>query len=505
MGGEPLYRAVMVDDEPFMLEGMRMMINWKRCGFELCGQAATAQEALTLVDTLKPHLLITDVQMPGILGTDLASIVNRYHPGTVVLFFSGYRDFGYAQSAIRCHAFGYLVKPIDVDEVEATLLGVKAELDARAARAAEAGAKTPILREQVLRRIALGDDSAESILRAGVLMDLQRDDPCYCAVLSRERGAIPEGARLALTACGAVPFQLSPLQYGLGFRQIERDLSALARLPEALSGATSFRLCVGGVYRGPQGFARSLREALDAQGVLFQMDGALRLYKPFDAQTASWLARVRLNVLLEAMTDENPQALEAALASLREAAAERKPGLFTLRYMAATLDAALPMAFADECEPPFSTLWQTEALEPSAWLDAFCGKLRSLHRALKLETGEGWPAAVQATVAAIRTRYAERLSMNTIAAELDMNPAYLGQLVRRYTGATFHRRLLGTRVEHACLLLRQTARPVGEIAMEVGFRDVDYFSQQFRSRMGMSPVAYRGAEATKEGEHAPYQ
>jgi len=505
MGGEPLYRAVMVDDEPFMLEGMRMMIDWNRCGFELCGEAATAQEALKLVDTLKPHLLITDVQMPGILGTDLASIVNRYHPGTVVLFFSGYRDFRYAQSAIRAHAFGYLVKPIDVDEVEATLLTVKEELDARAARAAEAGVKAPILRDQVLRRIALGDDSPESVLRAGVLMDLQRDDPCYCAVLGCARGALPESALLVLAACGATPFQLSPAQYGLGFKQIERDLPALARLPAALAEAGPLTVSVGGVHRGPRGFGKSLREALDAQGVLFEMEGALRLYRPFDAQTAAWLAYARLPALREAMAEENPEALEAALRALREAATRQKPELFTLRYMAATLDAMLPMAAEDKHASPLGALWQAGAAEPQAWLDAFCDRLRGMRRAVKLETGEGWPAPVQATVAAVRARYAERLSMNRIAGDLRMNPAYLGQLVRRHTGVTFHRLLLTTRIEHACLLLRQTARPVGEIAREVGFRDVDYFSQQFRGRVGMSPGAYRSAEATKEDGHAPHQ
>jgi two-component system response regulator YesN len=121
MGGEPLYRAVMVDDEPFMLEGMRMMIDWARCGFSLCGEAGTAQEALRLVDTVKPHLVITDVRMPGMLGTDLAAVLNRYHPGVIIVLFSGYRDFAYVQAAIRSHAFAYLVKPIDVEEVEATL------------------------------------------------------------------------------------------------------------------------------------------------------------------------------------------------------------------------------------------------------------------------------------------------------------------------------------------------------------------------------------------------
>jgi two-component system response regulator YesN len=45
-----LYRVVLVDDEPFMLEGMRLMIDWAGCGFTLCGEAATAQEALRLLE-----------------------------------------------------------------------------------------------------------------------------------------------------------------------------------------------------------------------------------------------------------------------------------------------------------------------------------------------------------------------------------------------------------------------------------------------------------------------
>jgi AraC-like DNA-binding protein len=72
-------------------------------------------------------------------------------------------------------------------------------------------------------------------------------------------------------------------------------------------------------------------------------------------------------------------------------------------------------------------------------------------------------------------------------------------------GTTFHRLLLMTRIDNACLLLRQTVSPIGEIAGTVGFRDVDYFSHLFRSRMGMSPVAYRSATAVKENIHATHQ
>ena len=196
-GGEVTYRVIVVDDEPFMLEGMRLMIDWNRCGFALCGEAGTVQEALHLLDTVKPHLLLTDVRMPGMLGTDLAAIVSHYHPEIIILFFSGFRDFSYAQSAIRTHAFGYLTKPIDADEVHETLLRVKAELDRRSGEQA-AGQRAVVLRDQVLRRVALGDDSAESVMRTAALLQIKRTDPCYCAVVTLEHGALPEGVRPSL-------------------------------------------------------------------------------------------------------------------------------------------------------------------------------------------------------------------------------------------------------------------------------------------------------------------
>lgn len=499
-----MYRAVIADDEPLMLEGMRMMIDWQRCGFTLSGEAGNAQDALHLVDRLQPHLLITDVRMPGMLGTDLAAIVNRYHPGILILFFSGYRDFGYAQSAIRSHAFGYLVKPIDVGEVENTLLRAKAELDARQAAAREDGGHTTVLRDQVFSRLANGDDSRDSLLRAGVLLHLQPDDPCWCAVLACRHGAITDNAKLVLASASAALFELSPREYGLCFKQIERDVSRLERLVALLSEREGYTVSAGGVYSGAQGFQRSLLEALDAQGALYVISGPLRLYKPFDLKTTAWLDHACLSQIRQSLSGGQADTLESAIANLRKAAAAAKPSLFALRCVAATLDAMLPANVSDLCAPPSHPLWQQEALHADAWLDALVDQLRAMQRAMLPETGGTFPAAVQATVDAIRNRYAEPLSLNKIALDLHMNPAYLGQLFKKHTGSTFHRQLLMVRIEHACLMLRQTMSPVSEIAISVGFRDVDYFSQRFRNRMGMNPVAYRYAVAPKEDAHAPY-
>ncbi len=498
-----MYRAVIVDDEPFMLEGMRLMIDWPGCGFTLCGEASTAQEALHLIDTFKPHLLITDVKMPGMLGTDLAVIVHHYHPDTILLFFSGYRDFAFAQSAIKSHAFGYLVKPIDRDEVHQTLLEVRKELDTRSLQGQEEGERLPILRDHVLRRIASGDIGDESLLRAGVLLNLKRGDPCYCAVITAGNKPLSEGALLMLSGCGGTPFLLSPHQCGLCFKQIERNLSNLANLQEYLTGSFGIQVqwSVGRVDKGPEGFARSLSEALDAMGVLFEQWGTLRLYRPADETVSTWMQKVHLPSMVKALEKDTPDELAGLLDDVCALVRRNEPTLFALRYMAKMLETMLLLHRAQSGRPAqpdeqLHPLWNTETKSREEWLTAFCGSMQ----ALRADSGirDACPPPVRAVIDAVGKSYDKPLSIGSIAAGLHMNPAYLGQLILRHTGQTFHMLLLDTRILNACRLLKQTSHTIYEIAFMVGFRDVDYFSRQFRARMAMSPNAYRGTAGEKE-------
>ena len=497
-----MYRVAIVDDEPFMLEGMRLMIDWEKHGFYVCGEAANAQEALHLIDAFKPHLLITDVRMPGMMGTDLAGIVHHYHPQTIVLFYSGYRDFAFAQSAIRSQAFGYLVKPIDKDEVHKTLEAVKAELDARITDQAE-GERMPVLRDHVMRRIANGDTGEECLLRAGVLLDIKRGEPCYCAVITLPQKALPEGALLMIANYGGVPFLLSANQCGLCLKQFDRDFAKLQSLQKLLeqSFGVAAQISVGSVGRGAEGFGRSLCEALDAMGVLFEPHGALRMYRPMDAAVSNWMALAAPSALVEALIKGRGEELQELMNRLRAVVKERQPALFFLRYMAKTVETMLLLGRPESGRPPqgaqnLRALWSEQAMGQEEWMNAFCGAIMSYQTAGENEGG--YPAPVRAVLDTLDKEYDKALSISGIAAELHMNPAYLGQLILRTTGKAFHTLLLDTRVNHACRLLRQTSHPVGEIAFAVGFRDVDYFSRQFRARMSMSPNAYRGLDGGKE-------
>ena len=80
----------------------------------------------------------------------------------------------------------------------------KKELDARAMKDQAEGERMPILRDHVMRRIANGDTGEECLLRAGVLLDIKRGDPCYCAVIMHEQKPLPEGALMMIANCGGV-------------------------------------------------------------------------------------------------------------------------------------------------------------------------------------------------------------------------------------------------------------------------------------------------------------
>ena len=427
-------------------------------------------------------------------------IARHYHPDTIVLFFSGYRDFAFAQSAIRAHAFGYLVKPIDRDEVHQALGAIRSRLDESRRNAGE---RLPVLRDHVLRRVAHGDAGADSLLRAGVLLGLQRGDPCYCAVVASLEKPLPEGALLLLSGCGGAPFLLSPGQCGLCFKAIEWDLPRLASLRACLEEilGLAVRVSVGRIGRDAEGFARSLGEALDAMGVLFESRSGLRLYRPVDDAALTWLLSAPAEALAEALDAGTPKALETAWGRVRGQAARLQPSLFALRLMAKTLESLLLLRRSQAGKPNRATellrpLWASETLEEAQWLDAFGQALRSIQAAP--EDPDAPPAAVRAVLDAVHSAYGRPLALGDIASALGMNPAYLGQLILRHTGQSFHALLLDTRLAHACRMLRQTTLPVGEIARTVGFRDVEYFSRQFRRRMALPPNAYRGAAHGKE-------
>jgi AraC-like DNA-binding protein len=98
---------------------------------------------------------------------------------------------------------------------------------------------------------------------------------------------------------------------------------------------------------------------------------------------------------------------------------------------------------------------------------------------------------VDAAIALIESASDSALSLADLAAEAGLSPFHFLRVFRRTTGTTPHQYLVGARVRRAARLLLDTARPVTEIAYDVGFEDLSNFVRTFHRHVGCSPRVYR--------------
>ena len=124
-----MYRVVLIDDESIIVEGLRRVIKWADYGCEVVGTAGDAAEGAELIRRLRPHILFTDIRMPGRDGLSMLAGLRSEFPDMQVAVLTGYRDFSYAQEAIRLGVTRFLLKPSKMDEIREALQTMTEKLE----------------------------------------------------------------------------------------------------------------------------------------------------------------------------------------------------------------------------------------------------------------------------------------------------------------------------------------------------------------------------------------
>ncbi|UPK44939.1 response regulator transcription factor [Paenibacillus pabuli] len=109
-------RMLVVDDEAMFRQGLIHLIRNNPLGWEVVGEASDGEEALQAVGSCAPDLIITDINMPVMDGLDLAEQIHDRGQDIMIIILTGYREFEYAQRAIRYGAMEFLLKPFSLDE-----------------------------------------------------------------------------------------------------------------------------------------------------------------------------------------------------------------------------------------------------------------------------------------------------------------------------------------------------------------------------------------------------
>jgi len=110
-------KMLIVDDEPIICQGLRQTISWETIGVEVVGEAYDGLEALAFMEHSPADVVLTDINMDGMDGLELAKALKTRYPHVRIIIISGYDHFEYARQALRLGIEDYLLKPVNIDEL----------------------------------------------------------------------------------------------------------------------------------------------------------------------------------------------------------------------------------------------------------------------------------------------------------------------------------------------------------------------------------------------------
>lgn len=122
-----MYKIVIIEDEHLIRKGLRFGIDYSALDCVVIGEAEDGQQAIDVLNQLKPDIVIIDINLPIKTGLQVLNETNPLHYSAIIL--SGYSEFEYAQEAIKLDVVEYLTKPLQPQKLINALKNAKFKVD----------------------------------------------------------------------------------------------------------------------------------------------------------------------------------------------------------------------------------------------------------------------------------------------------------------------------------------------------------------------------------------
>lgn len=520
MKDEGQFTVIVADDEEELREAVCKLVPWEEIGFRLIGSAGNGLDALQLVEQFQPDLLLTDIRMPFISGTELAKQVRELQPLIQVVFLSGYDDFEYAQRAIDYNVISYLLKPISTRELTDALREIHKKMEARfnelKGRGGETGNLAVTVASLLLDNFAehlAEDEICRMLIDGGFVFTA----PYRIVVLATYIGTsdtAPQDA--AYTVDQVMGKYYRTCSVGSGQRVLtllisEDDFSSLVEALDELYYVVKRLVnpnCVIGASREYGALDRcyvACREAVDAQR--FSDESGIHHISKMQAATEETVRSEQdyLETLEKLLYSGSRHDLEKHLAQgfagkngplANSDVAAMQVLIAVQNVLNGTLKAGEAALVLKRCglSDPFS-----DKIDRGEFKRRVVDLCVSCHEILEERKRNGVSFLCDRTLRIIDQNYMnEELSLGSVSEELHVSPNYLSANMKKYTGDTFINLLIKRRMEAALSLLTAGNMKIAEVAIRCGYSDQHYFSYCFKKYYGVSPAKMRRGEE-KEG------
>lgn len=532
-----MLEVLIVDDIPSQVDSFAATIPKDELGIGRIHKAYSGKEALKLYQEQNIHIVITDIRMPEMSGIDLIREIREMGRQVKIIVISGYADFEYAKSVVPYNTSGYLMKPVNPDQMR-EMLGKLAEeiacemkLQQQQQRDVYAFRENlPALQGELLNRLLYGNGIPGAELERKLFLlnlpfSLQQKVGLF---IVRLEGRLQEYEKMDKELIEYAVMNMAEELFRDAFHlwfcrdhneylvfivsakertgkngqtlQNAMDVRAAALKKKAeslLSGHVSIVLAEN--WRCfPEGVPEMYRSVIDGmRGIEETRQGAF-------LRIAGNLAQVRIGTLTSLY---RPPLLIHLLDTGNWVHAEEK----LIEIFAELKSVNHPPEHANEAYFAIANAYQYIAHKKGKLLSEFGESSFGLMPAApSLKQLEKWTffmlrslreqsedsSEKQSCLADKVHKYIvenmnDKLSLQTIAAHIGLHPAYLSRAYRAETGNSLSDYILRYRMELALDLLRSSDKKIYEIAQIVGYQAVPHFIKLFKSFTYMTPQEFR--------------
>lgn len=526
-----MYSVFVVDDEVLVREGLRKKIDWESSGFVFAGEAGDGEIALSMIQEIKPEILITDIRMPFMDGLELARSVKKIQPWIRIIILSGHDEFDYAKKAISIGVEDYILKPFTPEEILASLNKVAASLDKQKSAFSdidkmkkEIEENNNLSRDKMLSDLMLGTIDREAAMRKASELGINLISHYYIVTSSEIKSGgdinrLVQAKSLILsfvkTQNDCIGFFISPAEFvcivkGNDAAACEENAFGLAqalnheieKVPEtniltAISSTVEHLANVSAAYKEAAEITRQNR-----------FEGKSRIVSVNDIAThkeeLSLVLQendplvVRLNYADESEIDRIVQEYVELLGE--------NTGSFSLIANYLLVDVVMAISklmekFGGDIKKTMPEILTQSFLDNAVRnQEVFISEVRQLLEKV-LAYRDSYSQGKYNDVILRAKKYIEKnyadpdICLSSVANEVALSPNHFSTVFSQDCGITFIEYLTQVRIAQAKKLLKNSEKKSADIAYEVGFNDPHYFSFIFKKETGLSPREWRQKQA----------
>lgn len=511
-----MYKLLIVDDEILIRNGIQNLIEWEIYGIEIIGEAEDGMKAYLSIKEEKPDLVLVDISMPNMNGLELIELCNHleFHPKFIIL--SGYNNFQYVQKAIQLGALNYLLKPIDQDELTNTIISAVQTLDDLYIHHKQFQESIHALHDDILLRVVHNKIDSKELrekcqvigislhcmhMRIGIIKFVESEN------LRSLHPAIRSCQEICSSFCTNYIISDRNDNIIIFFKDsannfTENDyIQTLSKCSDRLNCETKQQtiFALGNEANHSSQLSQSYNDATS------KIEKKLILGDSVEHQLSKtvFLPSVKYSDFLSYMADSNKEKISSTIHDYFSEllAVDTTSGTELLKYHLIELvsyvfhsnymNSYLNSELIQKKQTAFSIINQTDSvLQLEKNITTFF--LSLAEHEVDTKSDANYSFLVQNTLDYISKNYDDcNLSLKTLAAQLDVNPAYLGREFAHATGEYFNDYLNRIRITKAISLLTSTTLKGAKIANSVGFINVSYFFTIFKKFTGQSPGDYR--------------